>query len=62
MISPKLEYSTQIKKAPFVCAITPILQRAIKKFGVKLENKEIGETYKLMTKVYGDDCMSNTQV
>lgn len=45
-----------------MCANTPILQRANIKFGVKLENKKFGETYKLMTKVFGHDFMSNTQV
>ena len=36
-------------------------QRANIKFCVKLE-KKIAETYELMKKVYGDDCMSRTQV
>ena len=38
-----------------------MVQRANIKFGVKLE-KKIAETYELMKKVYGDDCMSRTQV
>ena len=36
-------------------------QRANVKFYVKLE-KKFAETYELMKKVYGDDCMSRTQV
>ncbi|XP_065650402.1 protein GVQW3-like [Hydra vulgaris] len=36
-------------------------QRANIKFYVKLE-KKFAETYELMKKVYGDDCMSRTQV
>ena len=36
-------------------------QRANIKFCVKLE-KKFAETYELMKKVYGDDCMSRTQV
>ena len=36
-------------------------QRANIKFCVKLE-KKLAETYELMKKVYGDDCMSRTQV
>ena len=36
-------------------------QRANLKFYVKLE-KKFAETYELMKKVYGDDCMSRTQV
>ena len=36
-------------------------QRANIKFCVKLE-KKFAETYELMKKVYGDDCMSHTQV
>ena len=36
-------------------------QRANIKFCVKLE-KQFAETYELMKKVYGDDCMSRTQV
>ena len=36
-------------------------QRANIKFCVKLERK-FTETYELMKKVYGDDCMSRTQV
>ena len=36
-------------------------QRANIKFCVKLE-KKFAETYELMKKIYGDDCMSRTQV
>ena len=36
-------------------------KRANIKFCVKLE-KKFAETYELMKKVYGDDCMSRTQV
>ena len=36
-------------------------QRANIKFCVNLE-KKFAETYELMKKVYGDDCMSRTQV
>ena len=36
-------------------------QRANIKFCVKLK-KKFPETYKLMKKVYGDDCISRTQV
>ena len=36
-------------------------QRANIKFCVKLE-KKFAETYEKMKKVYGDDCMSRTQV
>ena len=36
-------------------------QRANVKFYVKLE-KKFAETYELMKKVYGNDCMSRTQV
>ena len=36
-------------------------QRANIKFCVKLK-KKFDETYELMKKVYGDDCMSRTQV
>ena len=36
-------------------------QRANIQFCVKLE-KKFGETYELMKKVYGDDCMCRTQV
>ena len=36
-------------------------QRANIKFCVKLE-KKFDETYELMKNVYGDDCMSCTQV
>ena len=36
-------------------------QRANIKFCVKLE-KKLSETYESMKKVYGDDCMSRTQV
>ena len=36
-------------------------QRANIKFCVKLE-KKFAETYELMKKVYGDDCMSRTQI
>ena len=36
-------------------------QRANIKFCVKLK-KKFAETYELMKKVYGDDCMSHTQV
>ena len=36
-------------------------QRENIKFCVKLK-KKFAETYELMKKVYGDDCMSRTQV
>ena len=36
-------------------------QRANIKFWVKLEKKFV-ETYELMEEVYGDDCMSRTEV
>ena len=36
-------------------------QRTNIKFCIKLE-KNFAETYELMKKVYGDDCMSRTQV
>ena len=36
-------------------------QRANIKFRVKFE-KKFAEIYELMKKVYGDDCMSHTQV
>ena len=36
-------------------------QRANIKFSVKLK-KKFAETYELMKKVYGDDCMSRAQV
>ena len=36
-------------------------QRATIKFCVKPE-KKFAETYELMIKVYGDDCMSRTQI
>ena len=54
---------TAISKKEKVCKCykTKIEQRANIKFCVKLE-KKFAETYELIKKVYGDDCMSRTQV
>ena len=49
-----------IKKKVCQCYKTKMEQKANIKFCVKLE-KKFAETYELMKKVYGDDCMSRTQ-
>ena len=50
-----------IKEKVCQCYRTKIEQRANIKFCVKLE-KKFAETYELMKRAYGDDCMSRTQV
>ena len=50
-----------IKEKVCLCYKTKMEQRANIKFCVKLE-KKFAETYELMKKVHGNDCMSRAEV